>query len=96
MLFNCFAGLTYRTGEEKDTMVCLGPIVRYAEDLAPLIKIMVGKNVFQLKLDDKVAVKDIKIYYMMENNDIFCSSIHGDMKNAFRRYKLSEKQIVHT
>lgn len=80
------AGLTYKTGKEKDTMVSLGPIVRYAEDLAPLIKVLVGENVSRLKLDENVDVKKIKIYYMGENRDILCSSLRGEMKDMFRKY----------
>lgn len=85
--FVLWAGLTYKTGKEKDTMVSLGPIVRYAEDLAPLIKVLVGENVSKLKLDDDVDIGNIKIFYMSENRDIFCSSMRGEMKDIFRKYK---------
>lgn len=66
-------------------MVSCGPIVRYAEDLAPLIKVLTGDKCVQLKLDEKIDIGDIKIYYMCENSDIFCSSIRGEMKNAFKK-----------
>lgn len=66
-------------------MVSSGPIVRYAEDLAPLIKVLTGNKCAQLKLDEQIDISDIKIYYMGKNRDIFCSSIRGEMKNAFKK-----------
>lgn len=79
------SGLTYRNGQEKDTMVSSGPIVRYAEDLAPLIKVFVGDNSTKLKLDDIIDVNTIKVYYINENRDIFCSSIRSEMKTIFHK-----------
>lgn len=80
-----FLGLTFRTGKEKDTMVSSGPVVRYAEDLAPMIKVMVGEHATKLKLDKEVDVKNIKIYYMSDNGDILCSAIRDEMKEAFKK-----------
>lgn len=69
-------------------MVGCGPIVRYAEDLTPMIKVLVGENVAKLKLDERVNIANIKVYYMTENHDIFCSTIRGEMKDIFRKYLL--------
>lgn len=49
-------GLTFRTGTEKHTMVCAGPMSRHAEDLAPFLRVLVAKEyIHRLKLDDDVC-----------------------------------------
>lgn len=77
--------MTFRDGSEKNTMVCSGPVVRYAEDLAPMIKVFTGDKSAQLKLDEKIAIGDIKIHYMSENHDHFCSSMRGEMTAIFQK-----------
>lgn len=81
-------GLTFRTGKEKDTMVCAGPMTKYAVDLAPLIKVLVGDNISKLSLDEDVEVKEIKIHYMFENKDIMCSAIRSEVLQIMQRLSL--------
>lgn len=47
-------GLTFRTGTEGDTMVTAGPITRYAEDITPILRTLLGENQQKLKLGEKV------------------------------------------
>lgn len=48
-------GLTFRTGEEGETMVSAGTITRFAEDITPMLKVLLGDSVKELTLDKKVS-----------------------------------------
>nr|CAD7261016.1 unnamed protein product [Timema shepardi] len=47
-------GFTRRTGKEEKTMVTAGPMCRYAQDLAPFLKVMIGNNISKLNLDKQL------------------------------------------
>lgn len=47
-------GITFRTGEEGETMVCTGPMTRFAEDLTPFLKVLLDNPADAMKLDQKV------------------------------------------
>jgi fatty acid amide hydrolase 2 len=47
-------GLSKRTGQERNTMVTAGPMSRYAQDLLPFLKVLVGNNISQLQLNAEV------------------------------------------
>lgn len=77
--------MTFRKGDEGETMVSSGPIVKHSEDLIPLTKVFLGSNVSKLKLDEPVDVRNLKFYYMTKNNDNRCSTIRAEMNEAFQR-----------
>lgn len=85
-----FAGLTFRTGKEGDTMVTAGPISRYACDLIPMIKVLAGDNVGKLSLDKPVDIKNIKVYYTDEKRYFLVSTIRPEMKEIFRKLVFRE------
>lgn len=76
-------GLTFRTGKETETMVAAGPMVKYAEDLIPALKVLVGKNVTKLKLDDYVNIRDVKIFYIEDPKDPFISPFRKETNQKF-------------
>lgn len=76
-------GLTFRTGNEKQTMVVVGPLTRHAEDLLPLLKVLTGVNANKLRLDHPVDVKKLKFYYIADPKDPFVSPMREDVKSAF-------------
>lgn len=48
--------MTFRMGTEKHTMVSAGPLTKYAEDLIPVIKALVGpEKSLELKVDQEVS-----------------------------------------
>lgn len=49
-------GLTFRTGNEEKTMVSVGPMTRYVEDITPCLRLLLGENVGKLKLDTEVSL----------------------------------------
>ncbi|CAB3366495.1 Hypothetical predicted protein [Cloeon dipterum] len=42
----------------------IGPMARYAEDLRPMVKVLSGENAAKLRLDEKVDISKLRIYYM--------------------------------
>lgn len=79
-------GCTFRTGNEKNTMVVAGPMTRYASDLKPIFEVLVGpKNANILKLDEKVDVKKLRYFYCLDNGDLKCSGISSEVKTAIKK-----------
>lgn len=100
MLFFCTSGsVHYKSlcfynfpGEPDRTMVCAGPMVKHAEDLAPLTKILfhtemeeVAAAAKRLQLDKTVDVKDIKFYYVEEPLDPRISPVSSEVKAAIKK-----------
>uniref|UniRef100_A0A1B6C263 Amidase domain-containing protein n=2 Tax=Clastoptera arizonana TaxID=38151 RepID=A0A1B6C263_9HEMI len=78
-------GLTFRTGTEKQTMVCSGPMTRYAEDLLPSLKVLVPEhNLYRLKLDEEVNIKDLNFFYVEDPGDLRISPISEEIKKGIR------------
>jgi hypothetical protein len=49
--------MTFRKGTEKHTMVSAGPLTRYAEDLIPTIKALIGpEKSLELKIGQEVNI----------------------------------------
>ncbi|XP_050632883.1 fatty-acid amide hydrolase 2 isoform X2 [Macaca thibetana thibetana] len=58
----------------QELFQCTGPMCRYAEDLAPMLKVMAGPGIKRLKLDTKVHLKDLKFYWMEHDGGSFLMS----------------------
>ncbi|XP_044760652.1 fatty-acid amide hydrolase 2 [Coccinella septempunctata] len=78
-------GLTFRTGKEKDTMVVPGPMTRYAEDIIPLLKVLLDENASKLKLDQRVDIESINIYYIDDPLDPTISAMREEMKECLKK-----------
>ncbi|XP_054156653.1 fatty-acid amide hydrolase 2-like [Oppia nitens] len=50
-------------------MLSYGPMVRYASDIKPALKVFIGNDVSKLKLDETVDLSKLKVYYMYEIPD---------------------------
>lgn len=89
-------GLTLRTGLEGHTMVSAGPMCKYAQDLTPLLQVLVGKNISKLQLDAEVSLPDLKFFYMNETGDIRASSICMDLHKALQKAVMHFQDICKT
>ncbi|KAJ9578564.1 hypothetical protein L9F63_005214 [Diploptera punctata] len=89
-------GLTRRTGLEGHTMVSAGPMCKYAQDLAPFLQVLVGKNISKLQLDAEVSLADLKFFYMTETGDVRASSVSVDMLHALEKAKTHFHEICKT
>ncbi|XP_036883888.1 fatty-acid amide hydrolase 2 [Sturnira hondurensis] len=58
----------------QELFQCTGPMCRYAEDLAPMLRVMAGPGIKKLKLDEKVHLKDLKFYWMEHDGGSFLMS----------------------
>ncbi|XP_055539391.1 fatty-acid amide hydrolase 2 [Wyeomyia smithii] len=79
-------GCTLRTGREVSTMVVAGPMTRYASDLRPIMKILVGpKSAITLKLNEQTDLKKLRYFYCTSSGDIRCSPVHSQLQRAMNR-----------
>lgn len=79
-------GCTMRTGREPSTMVVAGPMTRFATDLRPILKTLVGpKTAEALKLDEKTDLKKLRYFYISSSGDIKCSPVHPQLQKAMNR-----------
>nr|CAD7595869.1 unnamed protein product [Timema genevievae] len=71
---------------EQDTYLGIGPMCRFATDLAPTLRIISGKNAELLNLDEKVDIKKLKYYYMEDDGGSrMVSPVQKDIKESLRR-----------
>ncbi|XP_055593207.1 fatty-acid amide hydrolase 2 [Uranotaenia lowii] len=79
-------GCSLRTGRETSTMVVAGPMTRYATDLRPIMKTLVGpKTSAALKFDEKTDIKKLRYFYINSSGDLKCSSVHSQLQRAMDR-----------
>lgn len=82
------AGCTFRTGKEKETMVCAGPMSRYASDLKPIFKVLLEPELKSvLKLDEQVDVKRLKYFYVPSIGMRQCNPINNDTANVMYKVR---------
>ena len=62
------------TGGQSELMVT-GPLCRYAEDLAPVLRIMAGPNVSRLKLDSEVNGRFTAVHVFNVYADCCCTCL---------------------
>ncbi|XP_014468822.1 PREDICTED: fatty-acid amide hydrolase 2 [Dinoponera quadriceps] len=53
--------------DDQDQLLAIGPMCRYAHDVTLTLKILADKKADLLKLDEKVDISRIKIYYMEDD-----------------------------
>ncbi|XP_029033097.1 fatty-acid amide hydrolase 2 [Osmia bicornis bicornis] len=69
--------------EDQDRLLAIGPMCRYAQDLQPMLKVLAHKNIDMLRLDEKVDMSKIKLYYMEDDGGQFLvSSVDPEIKEA--------------
>ena len=82
--------------EEQANMLSTGPMVRYATDLKPMLKIIAIKEKLPaMKLDEPVDIKKLKIFY--QENDLgghLVSPVDKDIQDVFRKVISHFKNLV--
>ncbi|CAD6991677.1 unnamed protein product [Ceratitis capitata] len=69
-------GCTFRKGDEEHTMVAAGPMTRYAEDLIPIMKVLIEPSQTKtLRLEESVNLKSLRYFYIPCNNMLQCNPI---------------------
>lgn len=79
---------------EQNGYSCIGPMCRRAEDLLPLLKILVQKqNLSELNLDEPVDIKKLRYFYQENDTDGFLSSnVTADIRDCFRKFVIYMKK----
>ncbi|XP_015181501.1 PREDICTED: fatty-acid amide hydrolase 2-like [Polistes dominula] len=78
-------GVGLRNEYYPESMAEVGPICKFAEDLTPMLKVLVGEKISMLKLDDPVDVTKLRIFYQKSSGDIRTSRVCSSMRSAFDR-----------
>lgn len=81
-----YTGGTFRTGLEKNTMVSAGTVVKHAEDIAPLLKVLANEKAALLKLDAPVDLNKLKYYFVDHVGDKRCSNVQLSVKECMNKY----------
>lgn len=72
--------------EDQDQLLAIGPMCRYAQDLTLTLKIIANRHTDLLKLDEKVDISKIKIYYMEDDGGQYLiSPVDPEIRDAMRR-----------
>ncbi|CAH1161690.1 unnamed protein product [Phyllotreta striolata] len=89
-------GITFRKGDEGETMVNTGPLTRKAEDLTAVLKILVSDSGDRLKLDEPVHIPNVRISYVSNPKDPTVSPFRDDTKNCLLRAVNHFEEICNT
>jgi len=67
---------------EQNSFLGIGPIVRYAEDLKPMLKVIAADKAEQLNLDEPVDLQNVKFFYQMnDGGGRLVSKVDADLEN---------------
>lgn len=69
---------------EREKLLGLGPMARYACDLAPMLKVLAGPKVDKLSLDEPVDLSRLKVFYIEDLGDPLASACNADILKGIR------------
>lgn len=78
-------GLLPDVGDAMRQYNCVGPMTRFSEDLPLLINILAGSNAKKLRLDKKVHLKNIKLYFTETEGHQYFSRVTAEAQQAVRK-----------
>lgn len=87
---------------EREKLLGLGPMTRYACDLVPMLRIMAGPRVDKLRLDEPVDLSKLKVYYIEDLRDPVASKCNQDILGGLRnavahlanKYKINAEKVT--
>nr|CAD7402593.1 unnamed protein product [Timema poppensis] len=69
-----------------DKLLVVGPITRYSEDLRPMLKVMAGDSAGKLRLDEKVDMSKLKVFFMDDAGySLVAVSVEREIKNLIHK-----------
>ncbi|GFG29557.1 hypothetical protein Cfor_12374 [Coptotermes formosanus] len=84
------------TDENWSRFFTFGPMSRYAEDLAPMLKVLANKNADKLRLDEKIHIRDMKVYYMEDDGGSrLTSGVGREIKAAMQKVDIKEMRYAY-
>ncbi|XP_003704919.2 fatty-acid amide hydrolase 2 [Megachile rotundata] len=87
-------GIGLRQSDCPDSMAQAGPICKKAEDLTPILKVLVGEKKSSLELDTVVNVKSLNIFYQESSGDIRASKVSSEMRAALLKAVHHLKEVT--
>lgn len=87
---------------EREKLLGLGPMARYASDLLPMLRIMAGNKVNKLKLDESVDLSKLRVFYIEDLCDPLAKKCNSDIINRMRdavsqlvsKYKITAEKVT--
>ncbi|KAF5302452.1 hypothetical protein FQR65_LT08542 [Abscondita terminalis] len=72
--------------EEWKDLFTLGLMTRYAQDLSPVLNVILEKEYrSQLNLNNKIDLTNVKFYYMIDKYSIFTTTLNNDVEIFIKR-----------
>lgn len=72
--------------EDQDLLLGIGPMCRYAQDMAPILGVIAGNNAEKLNLHSKVDISKLKVYYMEDDGGQYMvSPVDPEIKESMRK-----------
>ncbi|XP_033184493.1 fatty-acid amide hydrolase 2 isoform X1 [Bombus vancouverensis nearcticus] len=87
-------GIGLRKEDYPNSMAGVGPMCKKAEDLVPILKVLVGEKISLLKLDAEVDIKCLNIFYQENSGDIRASKVNSEMRAALLKVVQHFKEIT--
>lgn len=86
---------------DREKLLGVGPMCRYACDLSPMLRVMAGAEADKLRLDVSVDLSKLKIFYIEDLGDPLAVSCNADilagLRNAVNhlvtKYKVSVEKV---
>ncbi|XP_037507929.1 fatty-acid amide hydrolase 2-A isoform X3 [Rhipicephalus sanguineus] len=78
-------GLLPDVGENLEQFNCVGPMTRFAEDLPLVFNVLAGSTTMRLRLNEKVNLNMLKLYYMDTEGSLYISRTTNDARRAVRQ-----------
>jgi len=69
----------------RQKLLSFGPMVRYASDIKPVLKVFLGDNVSKLKLDEKVDISKLKVYVMYGIKDPKLTPLNSQIRKGIEK-----------
>lgn len=87
---------------DREKLLGLGPMCRYASDLSPMLKIMAGPKADKLRLDEPVDLNKLKLFYLEDLGDPLAKGCNSDILTAMRnavgylanKYKIPSEKVT--
>lgn len=87
---------------DREKLLGMGPMTRYACDMLPLLKILAGPRASKLRLDEPVDLTKLKFYYIEDLGDPLASDCNYDILAGIRnaiaymvnKYKCHSEKIT--
>ncbi|XP_037570127.1 fatty-acid amide hydrolase 2-A [Dermacentor silvarum] len=78
-------GLLPDVGENLEQFNCVGPMAKFSEDLPLMLSVLAESATSGLRLNEKVNLKTLKLYYMDTEGSLYISRVTTEARRAVRR-----------